>query len=90
MPEPEGEIIRRRVRIVAATPSLRGIARDNPTQQLIAQTLIDGGTPPVEAHAAAAAAMGAMTVALFEWATQPQLALADAVHTVLDVLEGRS
>jgi hypothetical protein len=32
--------------------------------------------------------MAAMTVALFAWAGRPDLTLADAVHTVLDVLEG--
>ena len=37
---------------------------------------------------AAAAAMSAMTAALFEWATEPGLTLADAVGIVLDVLEG--
>jgi AcrR family transcriptional regulator len=89
VPEPEGETIRRRVRIVAATPSLRGVARDSPTEELIAQTLVDGGVPALPARAVAAAAMGALTVALFEWATRPQLTLAEAVHMVLDILEGK-
>lgn len=90
VPEPDGETIRRRVRIAAATPRLRGITRESPTEGLIAQTLVAGGVPDLAARAAAAAAMGAMTVALFAWATQPRLPLAAAVHTVLDVLEGRS
>jgi AcrR family transcriptional regulator len=90
LPEPDSDIVRRRVRIAARTPDLRAaVARNSArTEGLIAEALIDHGLPQLPARAAAAAAMAAMTAALFEWATQPELTLSQAVHTVLDVLEG--
>jgi hypothetical protein len=91
LPEPDGDTIRRRVRIVARTPSLRGAETGNTahSEGLIAEALAAGGVPALEARAAAAAAMAAMTAALFEWALQDELTLAEAVHKVLDVLEAR-
>jgi AcrR family transcriptional regulator len=90
LPEPDSELVRRRVRIAALTPGLRGTANANSaqTERLIADALTADRVAPLPAHAAAAAAMAAMTAALFEWATQPDLTLAEAVTVVLDVLEG--
>lgn len=91
LPEPDGDTIRRRVRIVARTPILRGAESGNTAQSegLIAEALAVAGVAPLEARAAAAAAMAAMTAALFEWAVQDELTLAEVVHKVLDVLEAR-
>jgi AcrR family transcriptional regulator len=89
LPEPDSELVRRRVRIAAVTPALRSAAGANSqqTERLIAETLLADGVAPLPARAAASAAMAAMTAALFEWATEPDLTLADAVGVVLDVLE---
>jgi AcrR family transcriptional regulator len=89
IPEPDSELIRRRVRIAAATPSLRGSASEAVTRDLIAEALVAGGVSAISARAAASATMAAMTTALYEWASRPELSLAEAVHIVLDVLEGR-
>lgn len=90
LPEPESELVRRRVRVAALTPALRNAAGANSgqTERLITEALKSGGVAPLPARAAAAAAMAAVTAALFEWATEPTLTLADAVATVLNVLEG--
>ena len=90
VPEPDSEIVRRRVRISALTPSLRaGVARNGAqTEQLIAAALEADGATTLVARAAAAAAMGAITAALFEWAVQPELTLAEAVFAAVDLLEG--
>jgi AcrR family transcriptional regulator len=90
VPEPDSEIVRRRVRISALTPSLRaGVARNGAqTEQLIAATLAADGATTLVARACAAAAMAAVTAALFEWAVQPDLSLAEAVMAALDLLEG--
>jgi len=89
IPEPDGVLIRRRVRISAATPTLRGSSAEAATRGLIEAALVSGGVPTMAARAAAAATMAAMTSALYEWATRPELSLAEAVHAVLDVLEGK-
>ena len=67
---------------------MRRGANSGQTERLIAEALIADGVAALPARAAAAAAMSAMTAALFEWATEPELTLADAVDIVLDVLEG--
>ena len=91
VPEPDGETVRRRVRIVAQTPSLRGAdsANNGQSEDLIAAALAAAGVPALEARAVASAAMAAMTAALFEWAVQSELTLGEVVHRVLDVLEAR-
>jgi AcrR family transcriptional regulator len=90
LPEPDSDLVRRRVRIAALTPTLRNAvgANSHQTERLIAEALVADGVAALPARAAAAAAMSAMTAALFEWATEPELTLAGAVGIVLDVLEG--
>ena len=90
LPEPDSDLVRRRVRIAATTPSLRSAAAANSdqTERLIVSALVGDGVAPLAAQAAATATMAAITAALFEWATEPDLTLADAVGIVLDVLEG--
>jgi AcrR family transcriptional regulator len=89
LPEPDSELVRRRVRVAAVTPTLSSAVGVNSrqTERLIAEALLADGVAPLPARAAASAAMGAMTAALFEWATEPELTLADAVGLALDVLE---
>lgn len=89
LPEPETDVVRRRVRIAAATPGLRGavVANGATTERLIAEALTRTGVAALPARAAAAAAMAAMTAAMFEWSAQPELGLGDAVACVIEVLE---
>lgn len=90
VPEPEADVVRRRVRIVAETPSLHSQMRHNnaETERLIVDQLVAGGTDPLRAEVAAAATLGAVTAALFHWATRASTTLGEAVLSALDTLEG--
>jgi hypothetical protein len=88
--EPEGDLVRRRVRIVARTPALRAAAwRNNAeTERLIVDQAPPRRHRPVTAHAAAGAVLAAIMAALFEWARQDDMVLADAVAIALDTVDG--
>ncbi len=88
--EPEGDLVRRRVRVVADTPALRAAAwRNNAeTERLIVDQLVRDGTEPLRAHAAAGAALAAIMAALFEWSRTDDTVLADAIAVALDTLDG--
>lgn len=88
--EPESALVRRRVRIIARSPSLRArsIEVNAATERLIGDQLIAGGTPSLAARAAAAAVLAVLTAALFEWARDEQLSLSVALETALCTLEG--
>src|SRR5258706_14430586 len=91
LPEPAGDIVRRRVRIVAGSPTLRAAAfRNNAgTEQLVAAQLMADGVPALPARVAAVVPLAAITAALFEWSEQPDGRLGDAIMTALDTVEGR-
>lgn len=91
VPEPADMLIRRRVRIVAQSPSLHGeMVRNNATtEQLVARQLIADGAERLPAQVAAAALMAALTAALFEWATVDDVPLGRAIEVALATLEGR-
>lgn len=88
--EPEGELVRRRVRIVAGSPALRAAAwRDNEkTEQLMVDQLVADGTEPLRARAAAGAVLAAIMAALYAWARDDDHTLSAAVLTALDTLDG--
>lgn len=90
VPEPETDLVRRRVRVVATTPTLRGeMARNNAvTEALVAGQLSSDGTHPIRARIAAAAVIAAVTTALFEWSVQEATSLGDTIELALDVLDG--
>ncbi len=69
MPEPASETVRRRVRVAAATPSLRGAisAHNANTEATLANQLIADGASPLAARVAAAALLAGLTAALLEW-----------------------
>lgn len=92
VPEPETDVVRRRVRIVAATPALRGeMSRNNTvTEGLVADQLTHDGADPVQARIAAAAVVAAVTAALFEWSLHEGTPLGDYIEVALGVLDGRS
>jgi len=91
VPEPETDLVRRRVRIVATTPTLRGeMSRNNAaTEALVAEQLASDGADPVHSKIAAAAVLAAITAALFEWSLQELTPLGDFIEVALDVVEGR-
>jgi AcrR family transcriptional regulator len=92
LPPPESETVRRRVRIAAVTPSLRGaIAANNAaTEQILVEQLVADGADPAAARVAAAAVLAGITAALLDWSQHDGQPLAQAVERALDTLEGRS
>lgn len=91
LPEPEQPEIRRRVRIAAQTPSLRGAmwrSTGNTEAAIVAQ-LTGDGTPPLEARAAASAVLAALVTGLFAWADGEVETLGAAIERALDVVEAR-
>lgn len=91
VPEPETDLVRRRVRIVATTTELRGeMSRNNAvTEALISDQLATDGADPVHAKIASAAVLAGVTAALFEWSLQDQAPLGDCIEVALNVLDGR-
>jgi AcrR family transcriptional regulator len=90
LPEPETPVIRRRVRIVAQTPSLRGAMwrSTGNTERAIVEQLIADGTAPETARVAAASVLAALVAGLYSWADDPDNgSLADAIERSLDVIE---
>ncbi|GAA1408792.1 TetR/AcrR family transcriptional regulator [Catellatospora coxensis] len=91
LPEPASDDVRRRVRIAAATPSLRAaIAANNAaTEQILVEQLVGDGADPDAASVAASAVLAGITAALLRWSQRDGAALADAVSAALDTLEAR-
>lgn len=91
LPQPDSQTVRRRVRIVAGSPSLRAgsTANNSRTEQILAEQLIADGADPLAARVAAAAVLAGITAALFEWSHQDDSTLADAVTAALDTLDTR-
>lgn len=90
VPEPDGDVVRRRVRIIARTATLRGEAwRNNAeTEALVVEQLVADGADPLAAKVATAAVLAALTVALFDWSLRDESALGDAITAALDIVEG--
>lgn len=89
LPEPETPVIRRRVRIAAGTPALRGAmwrSTGNTEQAIVGQLVADGATPEV-ARVAAASVLAALVAGLFAWAEDESTTLADAIERALDVID---
>ncbi|WP_256838833.1 TetR/AcrR family transcriptional regulator [Ornithinimicrobium faecis] len=90
MSEPETDLVRRRVRVIAASPALRAstFRGHEATETRIRDQLITDGAPEMEAHVAAAALMAALTAALFLWAQDDELPVRTAVEAALLTLAG--
>ena len=89
LPEPETPIIRRRVRIAAQTPSLRGAvwrSTGNTERAIVEQLVADDASPEV-ARVAAASVLAALVAGLFCWAEDGTQALAEAIERALDVID---
>jgi AcrR family transcriptional regulator len=91
LPEPENDLVRRRIRVAAASPALRAAAAaaNERTEALIVAALVDDGVDAIHAQVAAAATLAALTAALFAWATDADRGLARTITEALDVLEGK-
>ncbi len=91
LPEPDNMLVRRRVRVAAATPSLRAaIAAGNAeTEEILVGQLVADGADPGSARVAAAAVLAGITAALLLWSQQEHLTLSQTVSAALDTLEGR-
>jgi len=91
VPEPETDLVRRRVRVIATTPTLRGEMSQNNavTEVLVAEQLARDGTDPLSSKIAAAAVLAAITAALFEWSLHEGTPLGEFIEVALDVVEGR-
>ena len=89
LPIGDGEPVRERVAIAAATPSLLPALRASTaaTETAIAQQLVADGADPTAAAIAAAAAMAALMTGLMRWAVADGGALGAAIERSLDVLE---
>ena len=89
LPEPETPVIRRRVRIAARTPALRGAvwrSTGNTERAIVAQLVTDGAAPDT-ARVAAASVLAALVAGLLSWADDEGGALADAIERALDVID---
>ncbi|HET6673119.1 MAG TPA: TetR family transcriptional regulator [Agromyces sp.] len=89
LPEPETPIIRRRVRIVAQTPTLRGAmwrSTGNTERAIVEQLVADGATLGA-ARVAAASVLAALVAGLYAWAEDEFVSLADAIEHALHVIE---
>lgn len=89
LPEPEGELVRRRIRIAAGTPSLGAATwRNNAeTERRIGDQLIVDGTAPLRARVVGAAVLAALVAGLFEWARHDDGRLSDVISVTLDTLD---
>lgn len=84
------KILRRRVRIIAQTPALRGAIErgSEATITALARALVDRGANEAQARVAAAAVIAGLSAALLEWARADQTGLGTALGSALDVLGG--
>jgi AcrR family transcriptional regulator len=92
LPEPETPIIRRRIRVAAGTPGLRGAmwrSTGNTERAIVEQLVADGATPEV-ARVAAASVLAALVAGLYSWADGEHGTLAEAIEHALDVIDVRS
>ena len=90
VPTPVSSEVRKRLRIVSRTPSLRGaIARNSAdTEAAMVDALTSRGAASADARIAAAATMGALSAALLDWADGDEADLGAAIDAALQVLNG--
>lgn len=91
LPEPDEAVVRRKLRIVAQTPSIASEMAGNnaATEAAIAEALRDDGVEMLVARAAAAATMAALAAAMLEWAAHEDLTLGEALLVAIETLERR-
>lgn len=84
------DLVRRRVRVVSSTPSLRAGMWSNMqrTEDGIVGQLVADGTPELAARVATAAVLAAVTQALLAWADQDSEALGVLLAQAFEVMDG--
>jgi len=89
LPELDEAVVRRKVGIVAQTPSIASEMAGNnaATEELIADALAGDGVGFLSARVAAAATMAAVTAAMLEWAVHDDLTLGEALLVAMQTLE---
>ncbi len=89
LPEPESELVQRRVRIIAGSASLRAKSAKThtATETRISEQLIADGADVLVARTVAAAVLAALTAAIFEWARDERWTLRTAIEGALNALE---
>jgi AcrR family transcriptional regulator len=87
VPEPAVEVVRRRTRIVADTPTLRAAVWGNNqrTEDAVSEQLVADGCDRLEARAAVSAVLAALTAGLLWWATEDRADLSTAIERALSV-----
>jgi AcrR family transcriptional regulator len=90
VPEPAVEVVRDRLQLIAATPSLRvAMTRSSGgTESAVAEALGRRGVPGLEARIASAATIAALNAALLAWAEGAEAPLGTAIEAAAGVLEG--
>jgi AcrR family transcriptional regulator len=90
VPEPAVEVVRDRLRLVAATESLRAatLRASRSTEDAVAGALQARGAGTLEARIAAAATVAALNAALLAWAEGPETPLGTAIEAAAAVLDG--
>lgn len=89
VPDPDQPMIRRRVRIAATTPSLRGAtwrSTGNTERAIVGQLVADGASDH-DARIAAAAVLAALVAGLFAWAENEEVGLAASIERALDAVD---
>ncbi|MCD2443166.1 TetR/AcrR family transcriptional regulator [Agromyces sp. SYSU K20354] len=89
VPDPDQPMIRRRVRIAATTPSLRGATwrSTGNTEHAIVGRLVADGASDHDARIAASAVLAALVAGLFAWAEDETAGLATSIERALDVVD---
>ena len=89
LPIPDEETVRRRIRVVARTPSLWGEMRSGTaeTEALVADQLVADGSDPLVARVVAAAVLAGVTAALLEWSQSDDNSLSHFLTRSLDALD---
>ncbi len=92
LPEPDHELTRVRVRIVAGHPLLRARMWENTleTQRVIAEALRASGVSRLDAEIAAGACLGALNSALLDWGANQGGTLGERIQRALDMLAPES
>jgi AcrR family transcriptional regulator len=93
VPAEELDRMRRRLRLAAATPSLRPAVQAGTavSAAAVAAVLVEQGAAPADAEVAASAVLAGVTEALLSWAAQPdsaELSLGTVLRRACDVLAG--
>ncbi|MDP3894974.1 TetR/AcrR family transcriptional regulator [Nocardioides sp.] len=89
VPEPAAAHVRARMRVAAASPTLRGSLWRNTarTERMLAEQLVADGTPRPIARVAASAALAALMTSLLDWASSEVGELGEAIESALGVVD---